>query len=151
MTEPTKRAHPEELQDRLDYIEGLIIRGFSQAQVVEWCRLADHKLGWGVSDRHLRNYYKMCLERMSATSGKIDRKMYNTRSIERLDHIYRRASARGDLVTMLKTTVEIIKLMRLDQPSADQRWAEDASAVGLTASQVFERMLELARVADEQS
>ena len=125
----------DEKEGRLDLIRGLLLRGMSQAEIVRECQ---EKQAWGVSDRQIRNYVKECWENMGTDAVNIDRAAYFTRSIERLDLIYHEAMDAKNLKVAREATVDVIKLLRLDVPSADLDWRKAMKDAGLDPQEAIQ-------------
>lgn len=141
----------EDLEARYELIEGLIGEGMLKRHVTQYIRENDAKLGWGLSDRQLRNYYDTVIKRMADGAARIDRRMYHVRSIKRLDYLYRSAveatqtrpdNAPKERKNALDAEQTLIHLLHLDAPEHEMDWRKAAEQAGLDADSILARMLE---------
>lgn len=131
----------EDLEVRYSIVEDLIAQGLQKRHIVRWIQDHNADLKWNLSDRQLRNYYDTVMQRMSEMAGKLDRRMYHVRSLQRLDYLYRTAVEVGDRKNALAAEREIINLLKLDSPGADMDWREAAQKAGIDPDNVLARIL----------
>lgn len=133
-------ADPGEMEVRLELVRGLIAQGLLQREVVKYIR--DKCADWGINDRQARNYYYAVWKQYGDDATGVDRAAYFVRTLDRLDHIYGAAMKVHDFKTALSTTAELIRLLRLDLPSADFDWKKAAIEQGMSPSDVFEKVVQ---------
>jgi hypothetical protein len=126
------RAEPAEL-------EGLIVEGKTQAQIVNICR--DEYAEWDVSDRQIRNYVKTAWEQYAEAALGIDRKAEAQLAAQRLDYVYGKALEAGKLNTARLAIVDKIRLYKLDAPDQSYNWRKALEEMGLSAGDTFEQIV----------
>lgn len=134
-------ATPEQLDERRQIIRNMITSGFTQADVVN--AVKEQYSEWGISDRQVRNYVKQVYEAMSADAGLVDRAAYFVRTIERIDHVYHKAIEAGNLKVAQEANMGIVKLLKLDTPSAAMDWRKVAKEAGLEDGEAIAAMVKL--------
>lgn len=141
------QASEGELLDRLEVIRGLISQGLTGAQIVKYVRKELNS--WGVTDRQVRNYYNAVWKEMGNEATGVDRAAYFIRTLERLDYLYAKAVQISDLRTALTVIGTLIKLLRLDIPSADFDWKKAAEDAGVSPADLFEKVVQAVQASKE--
>jgi hypothetical protein len=135
-------ADPAELELRLELVRSLIAEGYTQSKVVKYIR--EECAEWDISERQARNYYYAVWKQYGDDATGVDRAGYFVRTLDRLDYIYARAMEKNDFKSALTATAELIKLLRLDIPSADFDWKKAATDAGVSPSELFEKVVRAA-------
>lgn len=141
------QADQGELEIRLEYIRSCIAGGMNQAAIVNHIR--EEKKDWNITDRQVRNYYATVWKEYGNDATGVDRAAYFVRTLDRLDHIYGVAMEAKDFKSALQATGELIRLLRLDIPSADFDWKKAAKEAGLSPSDVFEQVVQAVQASKE--
>lgn len=132
-------ATPDELEARLEIIEGLIAQGLQKRHIVHWAR---ENTDWNVTDRQVRNYVDEVMKRMSEGAAKLDRRYYHVRSLGRLDYVYRTSIEAGDRKNALTAEQAIINLLRLNDPAHEMTWKQAAEKAGINPDNFLQFMLQ---------
>ena len=108
--EDKKRASKAVVEQRVEAIVTAILEGRRVASIIAGA-IAD----WGVSEQHAYKYYHAALTRIRAS---FDEKLpdYIKTHLERLEHIYKLATANGDHRAALIAMKQISDLLGLDAP-----------------------------------
>lgn len=145
-----QRATTGELETRYAIIRDFIVRGFTPG---EGWRFIRDQTDWGISRRQVYNYFDAVQQRMADEASTVNRAMYFTRQLGRLDYLYHSAimAHDPDLGLARQVTMDVVKLLRLDTPEADFDWQRVAAEQGLDAGDILTRMKRLMVVDDEQT
>ncbi len=108
--EDKKRASKAVVEQRVEAIVTAILEGRRVASII-----ASAIARWGVSEQHAYKYYHAALTRIRAS---FDEKLpdYIKTHLERLEHIYKLATANGDHRAALIAMKQISDLLGLDAP-----------------------------------
>lgn len=122
----------DELEVRYGLVREKIGAGMEQRHFVKW---ALENTDWGLSDRQLRNYYHTVQERLQQEvtehTGRDTVQEY-ARHLERLDYLYRQATAANDNRTALLIAKEYADFRDLKNPQNQIDWREVAKEFGLS-------------------
>lgn len=136
-----KAATPEQITERHEIIRNMITAGMTQADVVN--KVREDYAAWDISDRQVRNYVQAVFDAMSSDAGLVDRRAYFVRTLHRMDDVYSRAIQVGNLKVAHDSNMGIIKLLKLDTPTASMDWRTVAQEAGFEPSEAVRAMANL--------
>ena len=123
-------ASAEEIQIRIDTILALKIKGFSQHEIVAYL---SEKVDWAIplSRRQLRNYCHKAELELSNIATSTSRQSLHALANMRYEQHYRIASAYNNSGDALRAQELIVKLNKLDDPTANYNWQDNAAQIGV--------------------
>lgn len=133
-------ADETELQNRIDEVKTLLVKGMQQREIVRFC-LEKHA-DWNITDRRIRDYVYAAKKQLSE-EAQLDRRREFTIAKMRNDLLFNSSFKISDFKTALSANVQNIKLMRLDDPKFKMDWREAAEAAGLDPDETMRQFTEL--------
>jgi hypothetical protein len=139
-----RRNAEAEIVRRCEDIYGLVVDGQPFRAIRQ--HVAESRfIDWTASDRTLRNYVTRCHKRIVA-AAEVDMEATRGRAVERLERLYARATAGGDLRTALAVQQEIHRLHGLNAPTkAELSGPGGVPLPGATTEELAARFDELVR------
>lgn len=120
-------ATGDELEQRLDVIEDLIIGGYEQAAIVREC-LGKYPQ-WDVSERTLRWYCQKVHQRSAGEISAVSMNDWRTISLKRYNSQYHKANGKDDVKGAIAAQDRIVDLLHLPDANFDlsdwQKVADD--------------------------
>lgn len=133
----SNRVTQDELEHRYDIVKSCIDRGLTGAET--W-RYIERYTDWGISRQQAYNYYNECKKQFIDEATQIDRAEEFTKSLRRLEYIYKQSLLKEDYRLAKDTTMDVVKLLKLDAPDANFDWKKKAKAAGIDDDAIFERL-----------
>jgi ferritin-like protein len=137
-------ATPEEIEERVNMAFTLLMKGFSQREIVDYFHT---KTDWGpsLSKRWLREYVARAREELSKmAAGDIDRREQFSMAVQRLNEQYRKANQMNDTARSIQAVQALVSLLKLDQPAAAMDWRKEAEKAGIDHAALFEQLVKAA-------
>lgn len=135
------RAPEAERAQRLMIVQDLIVRGWRGSDVWSYVQ---QETDWNISRRQAYNYYQDAFDAL-ADESEVNRAAYFSLVLQRNEYLYQKAMSKDkpDLNLARLLVADLIKLLKLDEPSADFDWKAEAAKKGYDPTQILERLKRL--------